>query len=139
MKREFPDTEYPLKELTERIIAAAYKVHNTFGSGFVEKVYENALVEELQQQGHKIEQQKKVSVEYNRKSVGDFVADPVVDGSVLLELKAVKNFEKSFDDKLLHYLKATSLQVGLLINFGKSVEIRRKVNTESATKSEKSA
>lgn len=135
MKKEFPKTEYPQKDLTEKIIAAAFKLHNTLGPGFVEKVYENALVEELQQQGHNCEQQKRISVEYNAKSVGDFAADCIVDKSVLLEIKAVKTLEKNFDDKLLHYLKAANLEVGLLINFGTSVVIHRKVNTSSVNKS----
>jgi GxxExxY protein len=139
MKRDYSEKDYPLKDLTEKIIAAAFKVHNTLGAGFIEKVYENALAEELRSQGHAVDQQKKISVEYNSKSVGDFAADCMVDGLVLLEIKAVKNLEKSFDDKLLHYLRSTNLEVGLLINFGKSVVVHRKINTQSANKSAKSA
>lgn len=139
MKKEYSIENYPLKELTEKIIAAAFKVHNTLGSGFVEKVYENALALELRQQGHSVEQQKKITVEYNANSVGYFAADCIVDDLVLLEIKSVKNIEQSFEHKLLHYLKATNLEVGLLINFGTSVSIHRKVNSQSAIKSEQSA
>ena len=138
MKKEFPEENYPLKDLTEKIIAAAFKVHNTLGSGFVEKVYENALVEELRIQGYNVEQQKRIHITYNENPVGDFIVDVVVDHSVILELKAVKHLEESFNSKLLHYLKATEFQVGLLLNFGTSVSIRRKIHSQSAGKSAKS-
>jgi GxxExxY protein len=121
--------KYPLKELTEKIIGAAYEVHNTLGSGFVEKVYENALTEELREYGFLVEQQKPVSVIYKGKSAGEFIADMVVEKKVLVEVKSVKMLTKDFDSKLIHYLKATGIEVGLLINFGESVQVRRKINT----------
>lgn len=132
MTEQYSIDEYPLKDLTEKIIGAAFKVHNTLGSGFVEKVYENALVEELRTQGHKIEQQKKIRVTYGEKTVGDFIVDIVVEELVILELKAVQSLIDSYDSKLLNYLKSTNYQVGLLLNFGKSVAIRRKINSTSA-------
>jgi len=138
MKKIFTEENYPLKDLTEKIIAAAFKVHNTLGSGFVEKVYENALVEELRIQGYDIEQQKRIHIKYNENPVGDFIVDIVVDHSVILEIKAVKHLEESFNSKLLHYLKATEFQVGLLLNFGTSVSIRRKIYSQSAVKSAQS-
>lgn len=133
MKKEFSESEYPLKDLTEKIIAAAFKVHNTLGSGFVEKVYENALAEELRRQGHTVEQQRSFTINYNGKSVGKCNPDLDVDESVIVEVKAVKNFEKSFEAKLLHYLKATKYQVGLIINFADKVYIKRKVNTSASS------
>lgn len=121
--------KYPLKELTEKIIGAAYEVHNTLGSGFVEKVYENALSEELREHGLSVEQQKPVSVIYKGKSVGEFIADMIVEQKVLVEVKSVKMLTKDFDSKLIHYLKATGIEVGLLINFGESVQVHRKIYT----------
>ncbi|MFZ1977676.1 MAG: GxxExxY protein [Bacteroidota bacterium] len=120
--------EYPLKEITEKIIGAAFKVHNNLGEGFHEKVYENALIEELKTAGLKAEQQKQLVVLYGGKPVGDFIADILVESSVLCELKAVKILEKSHEQQLLQYLRSSGLHVGLLINFGSSVQIRRKIN-----------
>jgi GxxExxY protein len=128
--------KYPLKELTEKIIGAAYEVHNTLGSGFVEKVYENALSEELRVHGLNVEQQKPVSVLYKGKSAGEFIADMIVEKKVLVEVKSVKMLTKDFDLKLIHYLKATGIEVGLLINFSDSVQVHRKIYTlKSKTKS----
>ncbi len=121
--------KYPLKDLTEKIIGCAYTVHNELGAGFVEKVYENALAIELRDHAINVAQQKPIRVSYRGKAVGDFVADLVADDNVLVEVKAVKALTKEFDAKLLHYLKATGLEVGLLINFGESVQVRRKVYT----------
>lgn len=129
MMTEYSEHDYPLKDLTEKIIGSAFKVHNTLGSGFIEKVYENALVEELRIKGHIVEQQKHINVNYNEKSVGEFIVDVIVDNAVLLEIKAVKKLEDSFHSKLLNYLKANNFQVGLLINFSGSVTIRRIVNS----------
>lgn len=141
MKKEYSESDYPLKELTEKIIGAAFKVHNTLGSGFVEKVYENAIAEDLRNDGHTVEQQKRINVIYNGKSVGEFIIDLVIDSSAIVEVKAVQNFEKSFESKLLHYLKATNFQVGLIINFSDKVYVKRKINTsaKSAKSSEKSS
>ena len=126
--KEYGEKEYPKQEITEKIIKAAFTVHNRLGSGFVEKVYENALVKELQSMGLAVEQQKPLNVIYGGDPVGDFIVDLLVEESVVVELKAVRIMEKSYEDKLLHYLKASNLPVGLLLNFGNSsVQIRRKV------------
>jgi GxxExxY protein len=134
---------YPHRDLTEKIIGAAYSVHNELGSGFVEKVYENALVAELNERGMSVEQQKEVRVFYKARSVGEFVADVVVDGKVLIEVKSVRSLTDDFDAKLIHYLKATGIEVGLLINFGESVHVHRKVYSpvlkQSVSESAKSA
>jgi GxxExxY protein len=121
--------EYPLKEITEKIIGAAFKVHNNLGEGFYEKVYENAFIKELKTTGLKTEQQRQLAVLYGGKPVGDFIADILVENSVLLELKAVKVLEKSHEQQLLQYLRTSGLHVGLLINFGSSVQVHRKINT----------
>ena len=103
-------------------------MHNKLGSGFVEKVYENAMAKELKSTGLAVEQQKPVNVIYGGKPVGDFSVDLLVEESVVVELKAVRVMEKSYEDKLLHYLRASNLPVGLLLNFDTpSVQIKRKV------------
>jgi GxxExxY protein len=121
--------EYPLSNFTEKIIGAAFQVHNRLGQGFQEKVYENALVEELHTNGLRVEQQKPLVVMYGGKPVGDFIADLLIEGSVLVELKANKTIDRSHENQLLNYLKSSGIEVGLLINFGESVQIRRKIFT----------
>ena len=113
-------------DLTKRIIACAFKVHNTLGSGFLEKVYENAMMIELKKAGLKAKQQFNIPVYYESEIVGDYYADIIVEDKVVLELKAVENLVKIFEVKLVNYLKGTGIETGLLINFGSSVEIRRK-------------
>ena len=113
--------------LTEQIIGAAHKVHNGLGFGFLEKVYQNALMIELQQAGLSAEKEASVNVYYNGEVVGDYVADIIVERKVVLELKAVSKVVDKHEVQLVNYLKATGIEVGLLINFGHSVEIRRKV------------
>jgi len=119
--------EYPHQELTERIIGAAFIVHNELGGGFVEKVYENALALELRCMDYAVKQQPNASVFYRGQSVGDFQPDLIVEEKVLIDVKAVRMLTREFETKLIHYLKATGLEVGLLINFGESVQVRRKI------------
>jgi GxxExxY protein len=121
--------EYPLSDLTEKIIGAAFKVHNQIGAGFQEKVYENALVHELNSIGLQVEQQKQLCVMYGGKPIGEFVADVLVERCVLLELKAKQSIDKAHEDQLVNYLKTSGIEVGLLVNFGSSVQIRRKIFT----------
>jgi GxxExxY protein len=115
------------QELTENIIKAAYTVHNTLGYGFLEKVYQNALVIELAKRGIKADSEKPIKVFYEGRIVGDYVCDLIVDDRVILELKAVKELNDIHEVQLVNYLKATVVEVGLLINFGPSVKIKRKV------------
>jgi len=118
-----------LDEITERVIGCAYAVANTLGSGFLEKVYENALAVELKKSGLAVEQQKAIQVQYEGIVVGDYVADLLVEGSVLIELKAMKALDEVHTAQCLNYLKATGLQVCLLINFGsRRVQVKRIVN-----------
>jgi len=112
--------------LTERIIGCAYRVHNELGPGFLEKVYENAQKIELEEQGLAVEQQRPLPVHYHGKVVGDFYGDLMVDGRVIVELKAVQNLAKEHEVQLVNYLSATGIDDGLLINFGSSVQVKRK-------------
>ena len=115
------------REVTAKIIDCAYKVHRELGFGFLEKVYQNALVIELTKADVKVEQEKKVKVSYDGQVIGDFTADVVVEEKVILELKSVKQSHAAHEAQLINYLKATGIEVGLLINFGETVEIKRKV------------
>ena len=115
--------------VTEAVIGAAYDVANTLGTGFLEKVYENALAHELRKRRHGVEQQKKLEVLYDGVVVGDYVADLVVEQLVIVELKAVKQLDNNHQAQCLNYLKATGLSVALLINFGAPrVEVKRIVH-----------
>jgi GxxExxY protein len=113
--------------LTDRIIGAFYAVYNRLGYGFTEKVYENALALELRKLGLQVEQQKPIKVYYDGQVVGEYFADIVVNGAVILELKAVRRFLKEHEAQLLNYLKATTVEVGMLLNFGPESDVRRKV------------
>ncbi len=106
------------EELTEKILGAAFKVQNTLGCGFLEKVYENAMVVELSRAGISVEQQKPMQVRYQGAIVGEYQADLVVDGRVIVELKAASKLDSIHEAQLLNYLKATRVRVGLLFNFG---------------------
>ena len=115
--------------LTETIIGCAYKVHNALGAGFLEKVYENALAHELRKQGLAVIQQAPIQVHYDGAIVGDYYADLWVAGRVIVELKAVQALHKRHEVQLVNYLTATGVDTGLLLNFGKSVQVKRKFRT----------
>ena len=115
------------EDLTSKIIACAYKVHNTLGFGFLEAVYQNALLIELLKTGLRAEKEKKIQVYYDSQLVGDYMADIIVEEKVILELKSVRDLHPAHSAQLVNYLKATGIEVGLLLNFGESVEIKRKV------------
>ncbi|MEM9346370.1 MAG: GxxExxY protein [Planctomycetota bacterium] len=113
--------------LTGRIIACAYAVHNSLGSGFLESVYQKALTIELAKQGLSGVMEKKVPVYYEGSLVGDFRADLIVEDRVVIEIKAVDKIVPAHEVQLVNYLVATNTPIGLLINFGtQSVEIKRK-------------
>lgn len=115
------------EELTEKIIKAFYKVYNTLGYGFLEKVYLNALLIELTKMGLTATKEKRVLVYYEGQVVGDYNADLTVEDVVICELKTSEQLYEGDENQLINYLKATELEVGLLLNFGKRPEIRRKV------------
>ena len=119
--------EYKHSDITEQIIGAFYRVYNTLGHEFLEKIYENALAIELKKQGLSIVQQAPIKVYYDDGLVGAYYADLLVSDSVIVELKAVEALADEHHAQLLNYLKATEISVGLLLNFGPESEVRRKV------------
>jgi GxxExxY protein len=114
-------------EITGRIIDAYYAVYRALGYGFLEKVYENALALELHKVGLHVETQKPIEVYYAGQLVGEYFADIVVNGVVIVELKAVRTLLKEHEAQLLNYLKASVIEVGLLLNFGPEPKFRRRV------------
>ena len=118
-----------IDKLTHIIIGCAFRVHNTLGAGFLEKVYENALRIELELAGLRVEQQVKIRVLYHGQPVGEYEADLLVEGCIILELKAVRTLASEHEVQLVNYLTATEMDYGLLINFGPSVEVKRKYRT----------
>jgi len=119
--------EYKHEGITGQVINAAHTVHNRLGYGFLEKVYHNALVIELGRRNLVVESQKSIQVEYDGEVVGEYFADIVVDNKVIIEVKAVGKLDSVFEAQLLNYLRATGLEVGLIINFGRSVQVKRMV------------
>jgi GxxExxY protein len=118
---------YKYSDLTEKIIQAYYKVYNTLGYGFLEKVYENALFIELTAMGLSVEKQKPVTVYYENHQVGKYNADLTINEIVIVELKAAEMLCEDNELQLINYLKATDIEVGLLLNFGKKPEFKRRV------------
>jgi len=127
-------SEYLYQELTSNIISCFYKVYNTLGFGFLEKVYENALLFELSKSGLFVERQKPIKVHYEDILVGEYFADLIVENKVIIEIKAVDALIEEHELQLINYLKATEIEVGLLLNFGKKPEIRRKIFTNTKKK-----
>jgi len=116
-------------EKTKRIIECFYKVYNTLGFGFLEKVYQRALIIELTETGFEVDSELPVTVYYKGYNVGDFRADLLVDKVIFLELKANEKLVPGDENQLINYLKATEIELGLLLNFGKKPEIKRKIFT----------
>ena len=113
-------------ELTEAVIKCFYKVYNSLGYGFLEKVYERSLVIELKSIGFNVEVQKPITVCYSDEVVGEYFCDLLVENKVIVEIKATNSLLKEHEAQLLNYLRATNLEVGLLLNFGPEPQIRRK-------------
>ncbi len=114
-------------EVTEKVLGAFFKVYKTLGYGFAEKVYENSLAIELRKAGLQVEHQKNITVCYEECNVGEYFAEILVNGVVILELKAVRQLLNEHEAQLLNYLKATIIEVGLLLNFRPKAEHRRRV------------
>jgi GxxExxY protein len=106
-----------LDELTYKINGAVFEVNRILGAGFLEKVYENALILELKKRGLKAESQIPISVNYKGEVVGEYLADILVEDKVIMELKTVEKVQKVYEAQLLNYLKATGIKIGLLVNF----------------------
>ena len=113
-------------ELTRIIIGCAYTVHNTLGPGFLEKVYENSLRIELDKHDLMVKQQEPIKVTYDGHVVGEFYADLWVEERIVVELKAVQMLDRVHEVQLVNYLTATNIDNGLLLNFGPSVQVKRK-------------
>ncbi|HTZ98442.1 MAG TPA: GxxExxY protein [Terriglobales bacterium] len=112
-------------ELTARIIGIFYDVYNELGYGFLESVYQEALVVALSEAGFTVDRQVPLPVWFRGRKVGDFRADLLIEGKVLLELKSARTLESSHEAQLLHYLKSTVIEIGLLLNFGAKPQFRR--------------
>lgn len=115
-----------INNLTYRVIGSAYKVHNTLGFGFLEKVYENALKFELKNRGISVQQQAKIPVSYQGQQVGLYFPDLWIEAQLIVEIKAAANLAPEHEMQLVNYLAATGIDHGLLINFGSTVQIKRK-------------
>ena len=115
------------EDLTELIIKAFFNVYNTLGYGFLEKVYENAMMIELKSLGLNAEKQKPISVYYKNLNVGEYFADIIIDNKVIVELIAAEGIIEENEAQLLNYLKATQIEVGLLLNFGKKPQFKRQI------------
>ena len=114
-------------KLTQRVIGIFYSVHNELGFGFVESVYENAFAVAMREEGLIVEQQRRLQVMFRGVVVGQFIADMVVEQRLLVELKSVSHIVPAHEAQLTHYLKATGLRVGLLLNFGPRAQFKRRV------------
>jgi len=115
------------QEITDRIICSFYNVYNGLGYGFLEKVYGNALLIELECCDLSVTPQSEIEVFYRNRIVGKYYADLVIENKIIVELKAVKTFLPEHEAQLLNYLKATDIEVGLLLNFGPTPKVIRKV------------
>ena len=113
--------------ITQIVLKSFYKVYNTLGYGFLERVYENALLIELRKQGLSARKQESIKVYYEEEVVGDYFADIIVNEKVILELKAAKSLCEEHEAQLINYLKATNIEVGLLLNFGLQPQFERKL------------
>ncbi len=118
---------YLYEELTKKIIRCFYNVYDTLGYGFLESVYEKALMVEFENNNIKAETQKEIKVMYKDRIVGDFRADILVEDKVIIELKAVSKLMPIHEVQVVNYLKSTGIKIGLLVNFGEKLEFKRKI------------
>jgi GxxExxY protein len=123
------NNNYLHSEITNLIIKAYYNVYNKLGFGFLEKVYENAMIIELERLNLKCEKQKPITFEYDGFNIGEYFADIIVNDCVIIELKAAESLCEAHEAQLVNYLKATEIEVGLLLNFGKEPQFKRRVLT----------
>ncbi len=126
------------RELTDAIIGSYHAVFNELGYGFLERVYQNAMYLELKNEGYEVEAQKQIKVHYKGAVVGDYYADLLVENSVILELKACDALTDDHEIQLLNYLRATDIEVGLLLNFGRKPTFKRIIFTNDRKKLKKS-
>ena len=124
MDADFQDFKH--KELTDKIIKIFYKVYNKLGYGFLEKIYESAIAIELENENISAVRQAPIQVFYDQKLIGEYFADILVENKVIVEIKANRQLGEENEAQLLNYLKATKMEVGLLLNFGPKPEVKRK-------------
>lgn len=128
---------YPHQELTKSIIGIYYNVYNELGYGFLEKVYHRAMIIELNKNGYEVEHEKKIDVFYKNEVVGTYIPDLIINKSLILELKCVEYLIEAHENQLINYLKATECEVGLVLNFGKDPQFKRKIFTNDLKKRNK--
>lgn len=130
LKPGSPETELGLHaKLTRRIIAAAYRVHGTLGCGFLEELYRKALIIELEADGLSVQREVPIEVYYRGLLIGRFRADLLVEGVVIVELKAIEALQPVHETQLVNYLRATEIELGLVVNFGPKLQFKRKILT----------
>ena len=117
------------EDKSDKVINAFYKVYNRLGYGFLEKVYQNALLIELQSMGFDVKSQYPIKVYYEEYEVGEYYADILVDDCIIIENKAMEALREEHECQLINYLKATDIEIGLLFNFGKKPDFKRKIFT----------
>jgi GxxExxY protein len=125
------------KEITDSILKAYYGVYNHLGYGFLEKVYQNAMYFELKSLGYKVEAQKPIKVYFKNQLIGEYYADLLIEDKVIVELKACELLMNVHSAQLMNYLKATEIQVGLLLNFGEDAEFKRIIYTNDRKQNKK--
>lgn len=125
------DTALLEKDLTDRVLGAFYDVYNALGHGFLESVYENALVLTLEESGLAVARQYPIKIIFKGRCIGEFRADLIIEQSLIIEIKAQQTLAPVHEAQLLNYLKATSIPVGLLLNFGPRPQFKRRIFTES--------
>ncbi len=121
------DKEFLYEDITKKIIKCFYKIYDELGSGFLESVYEKALMIELKDIGLNADNQKNLDVYYKNQLVGEFKSDIIAEDKIIIEIKAVTNLTTQHEAQLINYLKATGIKVGLLVNFGDKLEFKRRV------------
>lgn len=121
------EQNYKHSDITEKIIKEALHVHHVLGYGFLEKIYENALLKRLKDANLNVKSQYQIQVYFEGQLIGDYIADILVEEKVIVEIKAIEKLHPIHEVQLVNYLKATKIEVGLLINFGPKIEIKRKV------------
>ncbi|MEK7272006.1 MAG: GxxExxY protein [Nitrospirota bacterium] len=121
------DKEFLYEEITKKIIKCFYKIYDELGSGFLESVYEKALMIELKDIGLKADNQKSLDVYYKNQLVGEFKSDIIAEDKIIIEIKSVTKLTAQHEAQLINYLKATGIKVGLLVNFGDKLEFKRRV------------
>jgi len=127
------------REVTDRVIKAFYETYNELGYGFLEAIYENAFCRALRDAGLEVQRQVPVVVYFRGEPVGEFRLDTVVEGCVIVEIKAASNLAPAHEAQLINYLKAAKIEVGLLLNFGPKAQFKRRALTSSASDPRSSA